>query len=163
MRGSGKTTLARHMANTLHKHCVDLDAYLVTEIGMSITDIVSQKGWDYFREKETIFVKKVSTMPDLIISTGGGVILREENVKALKQNGILIYLSAPVETLVSRIQNDAPRPQLIENKSLLDEMETILQQRRSLYENAADITIETEDKSIAVLHDETIEAIKKHI
>ena len=142
MRGGGKSTVAKYLSKKMKKKLADLDAMVEKQEGMTITEMIEKFGWDYFRDRESEIVKKVSKQKDLIISTGGGVINRPENIAALKQRGMLIFLSSPAKVLARRIDKDDGRPRLTEAATTLEEVEAILAERKELYEAVADEIID---------------------
>src|SRR3989338_10686151 len=93
-RGSGKTTTARLLSSYLNKNYVELDRMIEEKSAMNIPNMVERRGWTYFRNIETEVVKQVAQLKDTIISTGGGVITRQENINELRRNGIVIFLTA---------------------------------------------------------------------
>ncbi|MCR4280819.1 MAG: 3-phosphoshikimate 1-carboxyvinyltransferase, partial [Candidatus Kaiserbacteria bacterium] len=141
MRGGGKTTVGRLLAGTLKREFVELDELVEKQAGMSIPEIVEKHGWEYFRDMESEIVQKVSSKHGAVISTGGGVIIRPENMAALKENGYLIFLSTPVEILASRIEHDLNRPSLTGASSPEKEIATVLAERKKLYEAVADVVL----------------------
>ncbi|MGI8419872.1 MAG: shikimate kinase [Candidatus Levyibacteriota bacterium] len=160
MRGSGKTIVARLMAKRLDREFIDMDQMIVKKNNMSIQKLVADCGWDYFRKKEDETVKELSQRNNTVIATGGGVVINPENVRALKKHGKFVYLQAPVEILLQRIKIDLERPPLTDKKSPEEEMEELLKQRKKLYENAADVKIDTEALSPEEIADIIIEKLK---
>ena len=156
MRGSGKTTVAKLLSRKLSREYLELDEMLVEELGLSIPTIVKRHGWEYFRNKESEIAKKVAKRQDKIVSAGGGVVLKSENIEALKRNGILIYLKASVKTLLQRIGNDPNRPPLIDKKTRKEEVEELLISRKKLYEQAADMIIATDNLGVNEVADQII-------
>jgi len=142
-RGTGKSTVARTLARILKREAVSLDETIVRSAGLSIPEIVERSGWDHFRDLESRTVLEISKRDNLIIDSGGGVILREENTRSLKTNGFLILLSADRDTIVKRIQSGADRPSLTGKKSFVAEVEEVLKQRMPKYLAAADFQIDT--------------------
>lgn len=160
MRGSGKSTVAKLLAKQLGKRYVELDEEIAKSARISIADMVAKNGWDYFRDRESEAVISASAMDNVVISTGGGVVLREKNVEALKRNGIFIYLKAPINVLYAHIGGDASKlPRLTDQSSMREELEEVSKIRQPLYEKAADEVIDTEKLSL----DEVVEEIVKRL
>jgi 3-phosphoshikimate 1-carboxyvinyltransferase len=157
LRGSGKSTLAPLLAKKLKKDFVDMDILLVEKIGIPVNEIVETYGWDYFRNEEEKMTKRIAKRKNIVIATGGGIVLREKNIEVLKKNSIVIFLKAPIETLIERIGDDTKRAPLTDKKTPKEEMEEVWNERKELYERAADYTINTEWKS----SDEIIEEVIK--
>ena len=155
-RGTGKSTVAKIVGQRLGRTVVSTDAEIVRETGQSIPEIVEQLGWDHFRELETQMCQKLQAQTDLVIDTGGGLILKDENVKILKANGKLFWLTAEVPTIVGRIGGDTQRPSLSGTKSFVEEIEEILQIRIPHYKAAADFTIPTDQETPDALADQIL-------
>ena len=98
MMGSGKTTVSLALSKLLGWERLDTDERIVDRYG-NITDIFEKQGEGYFRELETQICAELSQKDRLVISTGGGLVLRKENVELLKKNGVLVYLRAGIPTL----------------------------------------------------------------
>lgn len=143
-RGTGKSTVAALLAQRLGWAAVSTDAEIVRQQGRPIPEIVAQHGWDYFRDREAEVCLEIGGRDQTVIDTGGGAILRESNVKALKKNGRAIWLTADVNTIAQRIGGDTQRPSLTGTKSFVEEIEDVLAQRIPKYQAAADWTIETD-------------------
>jgi 3-phosphoshikimate 1-carboxyvinyltransferase len=144
MRGSGKTTIARQLAQELGVEHLDLDEIMANRLALSTPEIVKKHGWGYFRDQESTIAKEVSVTDNKLISTGGGVVLKPQNVTALKKNGVIIFLRASVDVMVRRLGDISGRPPLTNAKSLRAEVTQVLRERQSLYEAAADIIIDTD-------------------
>ena len=158
MRGGGKTTVGRILAQKLNKELIDIDELLEEREGMKIAETVEKRGWEYFRDRESEIVAEVGKRKDTIISTGGGVIERPENVAALKDNGVLVLLNAPADILAERLAHDPGRPALTNAASAREEIETVLAERKKLYEAAADeIIMDTN----LTLEQKTAEVLKR--
>lgn len=143
MRGSGKTTVGKMLSQQLKKEFIEMDALVAEKAGMQIAQIVKKYGWEYFRDLETEITKEVSQKDNIIIATGGGVVERGENVQALKEHGKLFWLTVGVDTLLKRIGKDVNRPS-ITGKSRREDMEETQKHREKLYQQAADVIIDTE-------------------
>jgi len=146
MRGSGKTAVGRILAQKLGRELVEMDELIVGKAGLSIPEIVEKHGWERFRDLEEEVAAEVARRDDIINATGGGVVVREQNIMKLKQNGLVVWLTANVDTLLERIGEDESRP-LLKGKTQREDMEITLAERQPLYRKAADITIDTEDKT----------------
>ena len=147
-RGTGKSTVGRLLAARLGRELVSTDAEIVKRAQRTIPEIVAQQGWDYFRDLESDICRELASRDHLVIDTGGGAILRQQNVEALKKNGTVFWLTASVETIVKRIGGDNQRPSLTGTKSFVDEIQEVLQERTSKYQAAADHIIVTDGRSI---------------
>jgi len=147
-RGTGKSTVGRLLAARLGRELVSTDAEIVKRAQRTIPEIVAQQGWDYFRDLESDICRELASRDHLVIDTGGGAILRAQNVEALKKDGAVFWLTASVETIAKRIGSDKQRPSLTETKSFVDEIQDVLGERTPKYQAAADHIIATDDQSI---------------
>jgi Shikimate 5-dehydrogenase len=130
MPGSGKTTIGKAIANEIGREFVDTDAWIENNENMSVLDIITTKGESVFREIEHKAVTELGKQSGLVIATGGGVVLREDNIDMLRQNGRLIWIKRPIEQL-----DTAGRPLSVN----LNEM---YEKREPLYRKYCDYTIE---------------------
>jgi len=146
-RGTGKSTVARLLSQQLSRDVVSLDQEIVRDAGRSIPEIVAEHGWPHFRDIEAAVTRRVAARDGLIIDAGGGVILRRENVDALRHHGMLVWLRASVPVIVARIQAGTERPALTAGKSFTEEVEAVLRERTPLYEAAAHHQVETDGRS----------------
>lgn len=144
MMGSGKTTVARVLENIYGFSVVDTDEIIVRRHG-EINAIFRDLGEQAFRDIESQTVKEVSALDGYVISLGGGVVLRRSNVEELKKNGKIFYLRTRAETVIVRVKGDSSRPLLQGN--LEERVHAILKDRSKVYEEAADVVIDTDDKS----------------
>jgi shikimate kinase len=143
-RGTGKSHVGRLLAAKLSFPYVSIDKAIVSRAGMSISEIVSQFGWQGFRDRESLEVREISVWDSIVIDTGGGVVERPENIEALRENGCLIWLKASVPTIVSRIEGGIDRPALTDGKSFTEEVAEVLERRIPLYRKAAMHEIDTD-------------------
>jgi shikimate kinase len=159
-RGTGKSSVGRILATRLGRDLMSTDAEIVRRANLSIPDIVSQYGWDYFRDLEATVCQDISSKDGQIIDTGGGAILRATNVSWLKVNGVLFWLTADVKTIVSRIGGDMGRPSLTGIKSFTEEIEEVLRERTPKYQAAADHIIATEGRTPTQVADQILSKIQ---
>lgn len=146
-RGTGKSTVAELLATRLGWRAISTDAQIVEQAQMNIPDIVARDGWELFRNLETEVCLALKDRDRLVIDTGGGIVLRAENVEALKPNGLVFWLTAAVTTITRRISDDTQRPALTAGKTFLEEIQEVLIERTPKYQAAADHTIATDDLS----------------
>ena len=147
-RGTGKSTVGRLLAARLGRELVSTDVEIVKRAKCTIPEIVAQHGWEYFRDLESDICRELASRDQIVIDTGGGAILRPQNVEALKENGALFWLTASVETIAKRIGDDNQRPSLTGAKSFVDVIQDVLRERTPNYQAAADHIITTDDRSI---------------
>ncbi len=155
-RGTGKSTVGKVLAARLGRTVVSTDEEIVKRAGRSIPDIVAERGWDHFRDLETQVCQELAALDGLVIDTGGGAILRPQNVEALKKTGTLFWLTASVDTIGKRIGGDTQRPSLTGTKSFIEEIQDVLRERMPKYRAAAHHVIETEGRSIVQVADEIL-------
>lgn len=155
-RGTGKSSVGKILAAQLGRTLLSTDAEVVKLAGQTIPAMVEQHGWEYFRDLESKVCQELADQNGLIIDTGGGAILRLQNVEVLKQTGKLFWLTASVETIAKRIGSDTQRPSLTGTKSFLDEIQDVLQDRLPKYQAAGDYVIETDGRSLSQVADEIL-------
>lgn len=145
-RCSGKTTVGKLLARDLKREFLDTDRLIERKTGLPIHSYVSQKGWSDFRAVEREVVSDVASRDDLVIATGGGVVIDRENVRNLKKNGWVVWLDTEVPVIRERMKktqkSDEFRPAL-SGTDPLKEIEMILHERAPFYEDAGDHTVDT--------------------
>jgi shikimate kinase len=156
MRGSGKTTVGSILARRLGRELVEMDDLIARKAGMSIPEIVAKHGWAKFRDIEAELTPAVSRRNNAIISAGGGVVTKGNNIKELKNNGVLVWLNASVDSLLGRIGQDPGRPPFVNGRSQREDMALTLAEREPLYQQAADFTVDTEHKTPEAVAEEII-------
>ena len=146
--GSGKSTIGEKTARSLGIEFLDTDMLIEEQEGMTISELFAQKGEAYFRQKETEIIKMLRKKERrIVLATGGGLPMKEENQGLLKELGVVVYLKAGVDTLVERLKEDTTRP-LLREGDLRKKIETMLEIRNPIYEKVADVVLETDAKSI---------------
>ena len=143
--GCGKSTMARMLAERTQMSLVEMDETIEAEAGKSINEIFETLGEEHFRDLESQLILRIAEKGGAVVSCGGGAILRLENVENMKKNGTVIYFSATPETIYKRVRNSTTRPLLNGNMNV-EYIETLMKQRLSRYEAAADITIFVDGK-----------------
>jgi len=151
-RGTGKTTVARNLAERLGIPVFDSDREIECRAGKSITDIFAQDGESVFRDWEETVIAEILASPNpLVLATGGGAILRTKTRERLRQAGYVIWLTATPETILRRITSDAAsqtmRPSLT-SLPMHEEIVTVLEQRQPLYAETAHEIIDTDCRTI---------------
>lgn len=159
-RGTGKSSIASLLAERLAIPAVDLDAAVQQAAGRTIAEIFADAGEDEFRQLESQTLREVASQSAArIVALGGGAVLREENRRVIRKSGRCVRLVASVETIAARIAGDgmtaAQRPPLT-RLGQIEEIRQLLEVRREAYEAVADLTVDTEQKSVAEVADEIV-------
>lgn len=140
--GAGKTTIGRHVATLTHKRFLDADQEIEKRTGVTIPVIFEIEGETGFRRRESLVIGELTQEQDVVLATGGGVVLLEENRQALKERGTVVYLQADLETLVERTRRDRNRP-LLQTDDPRAKIVELLRQREPIYRQIADIVVDT--------------------
>jgi shikimate kinase len=156
--GTGKTEVGRELSGNLHWRLIDVDDEIVKESGMSINEIFSTCGEPVFREMETEMIQKVSGNRNVIISTGGGAVLRQENMDILRENGTIVCLTATPETILKRTGSNDERP-LLQVKDPIQKIRDLLELRKPWYDKA-EVIIDTEGKTPFQIAKEILEKVR---
>jgi len=154
MMGAGKSSIGRCLQRLTGLARLDIDEMVSTEFGMAIAQIFSTQGEDRFRDAETNCLRKLAPDRPAIIVTGGGIVLRGENVGLLKKLGVIVWLTADEQTLFERASRRNDRP-LLQKENPRAVYAELFRQREALYAAAADLRIETSGKS----HDEIAQTL----
>ena len=152
MMGAGKSSVGACLHRRTGLGLLDMDDIVASKFGLSIPGIFAEHGEQKFREAETAALRCVRTEDQAIIATGGGIVLRKENVEILKSQAVVVWLDGDEETLFARASLKQNRP-LLQTKSPRKTFSQILTARRPLYANMADIRIDTSvltDEEVAV-------------
>lgn len=135
--GSGKTTVGQLLAKNLGYHFLDTDEYIEQTTGKTISTIFATYGEEYFRSLETKIVEELAaSVSNTVVSTGGGLPLREKNANILKEMGQVIFLQISKAVVLNRLQGDINRP-LLQGKNVEERVETLLTERFDKYKKAA--------------------------
>ena len=139
--GTGKSTVSKELKKMLSMECMEMDDMIVERQGMPISDIFEKYGEDYFRDIESGLLVELKEKNNVIVSCGGGVVLRRENIGHMKDSGRVVLLSATPQTVYDRVKNTTSRPVLNGNMNV-GYIRELMEKRREKYEKAADIVIE---------------------
>jgi shikimate kinase len=145
--GTGKTTIGRHLAKALHMEFLDSDHEIEERTGADITWIFDIEGEAGFRRRESAVIDELTRRENIVLATGGGVVLDPKNRQRLKQRGIVIYLHTDVELLVKRTARDTKRP-LLQTGNPREKLRELMAAREPLYRELADITLTTSDYTV---------------
>ncbi len=158
--GSGKSSIGRYMEQEQGYKLIDTDEYIEYKQSDTISNIFATKGEEYFRNLETECIKELINAGTLgaVISVGGGLPVKVENRELLKELGKVVYLRASVDTLVKRLSGDSTRP-LIQGGDLRTKITDLFGKREAIYEEVADIVIDTDDCSFETIFAMIKEAI----
>jgi shikimate kinase len=147
-RGTGKSAVARLVAQATGRDVFGMDHAIERRAGCPIVEFVAQRGWDAFRDLESEVARYAGTLDNAVIDSGGGAVLRAENVAALKAKGRMVWLQAGAEVIVQRLQDMTDRPSLTGTKSFLDEVSEVLAVREPVYRAVADMAVSTEGRTV---------------
>ena len=155
MMGAGKSSVGQCLHRRTGRALHDTDEIVVTNFGMSISEIFPKFGEQRFRQAETEALRSLPTTKQAIIVTGGGIVLRNENAEIVKRLGVIVWLDGDEETLFARAFRKRNRP-LLQTKNPRKTFSQILDARRPLYANIADVRVDTsiltdEELAMAIL------------
>ncbi|MCT4543690.1 MAG: shikimate kinase [Vallitalea sp.] len=153
--GSGKSTVGKELSKLLNRKFIDTDEEVEKEEGRSINDIFNTQGEQFFRNIETKTLESLLEKKNYIISTGGGIVLKEYNRQLLKKIGKVIFLHADVNHIVNNVKYDDTRP-LLQTEDWIKTISEMLESREDKYLSTADIIIQTSGKNIESIVQEII-------
>ena len=159
LMGAGKTTIGRQLARALKLPFYDSDKAIEESTGVDIPTIFEFEGEEGFRDREQKMLQQLTTMNGIVLATGGGAVLREENRKLLKENGFIVYLQCSVDRILERTRRDNLRP-LLNTNNPRERIETLFTQRDPLYLSCADYKIDTGMLQSKVVVNHILEAYK---
>lgn len=145
--GAGKSTIGRQLAKSLKRSFFDSDKEIEKRTGVSISWIFEMEGEEGFRTREQKVIAELTGLKDIVLATGGGAILAEENRRALRSQGHVVYLATSEEQLLKRTAKDKTRP-LLQTDDPQQQIIDLLEKRDPLYRNVADVVLRTGDQSI---------------
>ena len=142
LMGAGKTTIGRMLAKSLAMPFYDSDKAIEESTGVDIPTIFEFEGEEGFRDREQKMIRQLTKIDGIVMATGGGAILREENRHLLKENGFIVYLKCSVERILERTRRDTQRP-LLRTDNPRGKVESLYAQREPLYLACADYQVDT--------------------
>jgi shikimate kinase len=145
--GAGKSTLGRQLARRLHKRFVDADHELEQRLGVSIPTIFEIEGEAGFRDREEATIAELCVLADIVLSTGGGAVLRPGNRQRLKENGTVLYLHAEPALLFERVRHSRNRP-LLQAGDRMTRLAQLYAERDALYREVAHHVVESERSEV---------------
>jgi shikimate kinase len=162
-RGTGKTTIGKTLANRLKYKYLSTDEEIKKNNHQSVSEIIENNGWRYFRKCESEVVRKINSLDRYVIDTGGGSILTKKNRTNLSKNGVVILLTAPQKVILHRISKGIDRPRLTDVKSMIGEIRTLLKQRKDKYYSIADHVFDTSKYSVRQIVNIIISKLKTNL
>ncbi len=145
--GAGKTTIGRQLAKALKSNFVDSDHEIAAHTGVSIPLIFEIEGESGFRKRESDIIDELTCRKGVVLATGGGAVLAQENREHLKTRGVVVYLRADVDELFTRTSKDKNRP-LLQTDDPKAKLAAIIAERAPLYTDVADIVMDTSRKDV---------------
>ena len=158
--GAGKSTISAFLRDALAMDVVEMDQVIAEQQGMSISEIFETYGEEYFRNLETQLLIDMQSKQNVIISCGGGVAMKDRNVKEMKKNGRVVLLTAAPETILERVKDSDDRPLLNGHKDV-DYIGGLMEVRRPKYEAASDIVVSTDQKRVSEICEEMMQKLKE--
>lgn len=159
--GTGKSTVGNVLATKLGVKCIEMDELIEKQQQMAITEVFDTYGEAHFRDLETELLHSFTGEEGLVVSCGGGSVLRDENAAAMKQNGCIVLLTASPETVYERVRYSTNRPVLNGHMNVADIRE-LMERRRARYEEVADVCVATDGKTAETICMEILAQISKN-
>lgn len=159
--GSGKTSVGRRLACVLKRDFFDSDFEIVARTGVAIDHIFDVEGEEGFRQREINMLSELCEIPNIVIATGGGIIIKPENRELLKRDSFVVYLSSSVKQLVSRTARSKSRPLLEKSTNREKTIRELVEKREPLYQEVADVVIDTTGKKLYAIINEIKKSIPK--
>ncbi|MEE2891938.1 MAG: shikimate kinase AroK [Pseudomonadota bacterium] len=158
--GAGKTTVGKILADELGLDFLDTDKEIEERTGADIGWIFDVEGEEGFRKREAAMLDELTERNGVLIATGGGIVLREDNRKRLVSRGTVVYLDAPLDQQVERTSRDRNRP-LLQDGEPRDILEGMAEERDPLYREVADFVFRADKRSARVLATEIVKALRE--
>jgi len=159
--GSGKTSVGRRLACVLKRDFFDSDFEIVARTGVAIDHIFDVEGEEGFRQREINMLSELCKIPNIVIATGGGIVIKPENRELLKRDSFVVYLSSSVKQLVSRTAKSKSRPLLERSTNREKTIRELVEKREPLYQEVADVVVDTTGKKLYAIINEIKKSIPK--
>ena len=159
--GSGKTTIGQRVARLLGKEFLDCDHELETQTGASVNLIFDVEGEQGFRERETRMLEELTSRSGVLVATGGGVVLREENRRMLRETGLVVYMRTSVQQQLRRLGRDRSRP-LLQTSDRRKKLTRLAEERNPLYQEIADIEFPAQNRGLDAVATDLAQMIREH-
>ena len=157
MSGVGKSEKGMYIAKMLGWKFIDTDELIVEKEKITIDDIFLNYGEEYFRNIESQIVENISKLENTVISCGGGIIIRQENIASLRRNGYIFLFLGKIQTIVNNLnRSSVVRPLLKDNLNLYNQVERLFKSREKLYHLSSDIIINIDDKNMDEIYKEVL-------
>lgn len=143
--GCGKSTISKKLAGQLQLPYIEMDEILVKQFGKPITEVFADEGEEAFRQAETALIRKLGEAGAAVVSCGGGAAMRQENVRYMKEKGVVVLLQASPLTIYDRVKNSTSRP-LLNGHMNVKYISDLMAKRAPFYEAAADLTVSVDGK-----------------
>ena len=157
--GVGQTSTSRRLSQKLHVRDVDTDFMIVQREGRSIPEIFEQSGEAYFRQVETEMLDVLAEQEPCVVSCGGGMVMREENVAKMREIGKVVFLTATPETIYERVKDSTHRPLLNGNMNV-PYIKELMEAREPKYRAAADVMVATDKQNPGQVAEQIIRAVE---
>lgn len=157
--GAGKTSVGRYLARQLDKDFYDTDEEIENKTGVSLSWIFDLEGMAGYRQRELKIIEEFAALPNIVLSTGGGCVETPEVRECLRQKGIVIYMEVSLQTQLNRLKRDKKRPQL-QGENPQEVLIKLWEEREPHYENIADFTVVTDDRSVRDVCDDILNWLK---
>ena len=158
--GCGKSTNAKYLTKMTGAAQMEMDQEIVKDQGMAITEIFAKFGEPYFRDLETELIRSMKGKEPMVVSCGGGAVLREENVALMKEVGKIVLLTATPESIYDRVKDSTDRP-ILNGNMTPEYIAKLMEKRRPKYEAAADFAVSTDMKNTREICEEILEKMER--
>ena len=157
--GAGKSTIGRELADRLHLEFYDSDQEIERRTGADIAWVFDLEGEEGFRKREETVIDDLSEMQGIVLATGGGSVISAQVRNRLSARGIVVYLETTIDKQVARTQRDRRRPLLQTSEEPRTVLENLAVERNPLYEEIADVIVQTDDQSAKVVAHKIVERL----